>query len=41
MWQPCPVLQFYVGGIISSCCNELNHGVLVVGYGTQDGTPFW
>lgn len=36
------LVQFYAGGILSKCCDEMNHGVLVVGYDTApDGTPFW
>ena len=27
-------LQFYGGGIVSTCCDSLDHGVLAVGYGT-------
>ncbi|XP_033734372.1 putative cysteine proteinase CG12163 isoform X2 [Pecten maximus] len=41
------VMQFYMGGIShpwSFFCNpkELDHGVLIVGYGVdQNGTPYW
>ncbi|XP_060073234.1 cathepsin F-like [Ylistrum balloti] len=40
------VMQFYMGGIShpwSFFCNpkNLDHGVLIVGYGVQDGTPYW
>lgn len=38
------VFQHYTGGIISSyeCGTNLDHGVLVVGYGTEpDGTMYW
>ncbi|XP_021372663.1 putative cysteine proteinase CG12163 isoform X3 [Mizuhopecten yessoensis] len=39
-------MQFYMGGIShpwSFFCSpkELDHGVLIVGYGVQDGTPYW
>jgi C1A family cysteine protease len=35
--------QFYAGGILSdpSCGTQLDHGVLVVGYGTENGVDFW
>jgi len=37
--------QFYSGGILSdpSCGTQLDHGVLVVGYGTDQSTntPYW
>jgi C1A family cysteine protease len=38
-----PAMQFYGGGVIDTCCDELNHGVLVVGYGTDQktNTDFW
>lgn len=36
-------LQFYFSGIVNSCCSSLNHGVLVVGYGTEEATgkQYW
>ncbi|KAJ3641086.1 hypothetical protein Zmor_027606 [Zophobas morio] len=37
-------LQFYNGGVLyDSTCNDrdLNHGVLVVGYGSEDGYDYW
>lgn len=36
-------MQFYHSGVIDHCCEDLNHGVLLVGYGTDDetGTPYW
>jgi C1A family cysteine protease len=41
--QPC--FQFYSGGILSdpSCGTQLDHGVLLVGYGTDSSTntPYW
>jgi C1A family cysteine protease len=36
-------LMFYSSGVVDSCCDGLNHGVLVVGYGTdkQSGSDYW
>jgi cathepsin F/cysteine peptidase B len=34
--------QLYTGGIKSSCfAGTLDHGVLIVGYGTDGSTPYW
>jgi cathepsin L len=35
--------QSYTGGILDStaCYTELNHGVLVTGYGTDNGKKYW
>lgn len=34
--------QYYKSGIISSGCGQnLDHAVLLVGYGTSNGTPYW
>lgn len=35
--------QLYTGGVITSsaCGTNLDHGVLVAGYGTLDSTPYW
>ena len=35
-------LQFYMGGIVKHLCGtRLDHGVLLVGYGTEKGTDYW
>ncbi|KAF8062801.1 RD21C [Scenedesmus sp. PABB004] len=38
-----PAMQFYRSGVIDTCCDELNHGVLLVGYGTDGstGADYW
>jgi C1A family cysteine protease len=35
--------QFYTGGVLtsSSCGTTLDHGVLTVGYGTENGIEYW
>ena len=35
--------QLYSSGVLTSdaCGTNLDHGVLVVGYGTEDDTPYW
>ena len=36
-------IQFYKGGIIpkDKCCYGLDHAVAAVGYGTEDGMPYY
>lgn len=37
------VFQFYGGGVISSsrCGTDLDHGVLLIGYGKDSNKDFW
>jgi C1A family cysteine protease len=38
-----PVFRYYKSGVITTeaCGQETDHGVLVVGYGTEDGHDYW
>ncbi|MFT4551986.1 MAG: KDEL-tailed cysteine endopeptidase [Chlamydiales bacterium] len=36
------VFQFYSDGVLTAACGDkLDHGVLLVGYGSLDGTDYW
>ena len=37
------IFQFYQSGVVTSknCGTTLNHALLIVGYGTEDGVPYW
>ena len=34
-------MQFYDKGIITKCSENINHAVLAVGYGEEDGIKYW
>jgi cathepsin L len=33
--------SFYKSGVFNNCSNNLNHGVIAVGYNTEGSTPYW
>ena len=37
------IFKFYKSGVITSesCGQNVNHGVLIVGYGTENGIDYW
>jgi len=36
------VFQLYKSGVLKTLCGtQLDHGVLVVGYGTENGSDYW
>jgi KDEL-tailed cysteine endopeptidase len=37
-----PAFQHYTSGVLTGTCGQrLDHGVLAVGYGVDNGTPYW